>query len=79
MEKCHICMEPIWENRWPAASNSAMKKSVCFYCFTKLREGGEYKPQTFTKSNLAVCDKCGEISANVKLTNAGWFCEECSE
>jgi formylmethanofuran dehydrogenase subunit E len=79
MNKCHICGEPIWEDRWPVQSNGTMKRNVCFFCFSRIKEGGSYRPRIYNRSNLAVCDKCGEISSNVKLTGAGWFCEECVE
>ncbi len=77
MEKCHICGDTIWEDRWPSDTNNSMKKHVCSFCFSKIRNGGEYTPTKYVKSNLAVCDNCGEISATVKLTSAGWFCEDC--
>ncbi len=77
MEKCHICGETIWEDRWPAVTDSSMKKHICSFCFSKIRSGGNYMPKVYTKSNLAVCDNCGEISTTVKLTNVGWLCEDC--
>lgn len=77
MEKCRICGDTIWEDRWPNEAADAMKKHVCSFCFSRIRNDGNYRPTNYTKSNLAVCDNCGEISATVKLTRAGWFCEDC--
>ncbi len=79
MDKCHICGETIWEDRWPSATDTTMRKQICSFCFSKIRGGGEYRPKVYAKSNFAVCDNCGEISATVKLTSAGWLCEACSQ
>lgn len=77
--KCHICGDTIWEDNWPAATDATIKKNICSFCFSKVREGGDYRPEVYAKSNLAVCDNCGEISAVVRLTDAGWFCEACGQ
>jgi hypothetical protein len=79
MDKCHICGDAIWEDRWPNEAESTMKKQICSFCFSKIREGGNYRPKVYARSGLAVCDNCGEISSTVKLTSAGWFCEACSQ
>ena len=77
MKSCHICGETIWEDRWPAHTDNNMKRSICFFCFSKIRDGRKYRPKVYSSSEFAVCDRCGEISADVKLTSAGWFCEDC--
>lgn len=78
MDRCQICQEPIWGDKWPASKDKVMRKFVCFYCFTKMRDGG-YKPTSMKKSNLVVCDRCGEVVGNVKQTDNGWVCEDCEE
>ena len=77
MEKCHICGDTIWEDRWPETTDSTVRKHICSFCFSKIREHGKYRPKVYAKSNLAVCDNCGEISEDVTLTTAGWLCEDC--
>ncbi len=77
MNNCHICGESIWEDRWPEHTNNSVKRSVCFFCFSKIKDVGRYRPKLFSRSELAVCDTCGEISACVRLTGEGWYCEDC--
>jgi hypothetical protein len=79
MNKCHICGETIWEEMWSQETNTKMKKHICSFCLSKIRNGGEYRPRVYAKSRFAVCDNCGEISENVKLTSAGWLCEDCAQ
>lgn len=55
-----------------------MYKFVCFYCFSKLKSC-DYKPTIANKSELVVCDRCGEVAENVKKTDSGWLCEDCVE
>ncbi len=78
MDKCHICGDQIWEDRW-RVTDEAVRKNVCSFCFSKVRNGGRYRPMVYKKSSLAVCDRCGDISENVKLTSGGWFCEACAD
>jgi len=80
MSKCQICREPIWENQWrPSVKQKVMRKFVCFYCFSRLRDG-KYKPMIVAvRSGLAVCDKCGEVAESTKSTDSGWLCEDCVE
>ncbi len=77
VDKCHVCGETIWKEIWPEGTEDEMKKQICSFCFSKIRDGGDYKPEVYAKSSMAVCDSCGEISSSVKLTSSGWLCEDC--
>jgi formylmethanofuran dehydrogenase subunit E len=78
MNRCQICHEPIWKNQWPSLKEKIMNRFVCFYCFSRLKGSG-YTPTIIKKSNLAVCDGCGEVSDNVKKTDSGFLCDDCRE
>ncbi len=78
VNRCQICKEPIWGSQWPTANDSQMRQFVCFYCFSKLRDG-DYKPVIPEKSNLTVCDRCGKVSADFKIIKFECLCEECRE
>ena len=77
MEKCHVCGDTIWESQWSRDTDATMKKHICSFCFSKIRNGGEYRPKVYVKSNLVMCEGCGETSSSVRLTSEGWFCEDC--
>ena len=78
MDKCDICGGMVWEDRWPPIGRGMTGRRSCFQCSGKARETNEYKPVKYKRSDLVVCDRCGEISRNAKLTSDGWLCEDCS-
>ena len=78
MNRCQICHEPIWGNQWPSFKEKVMRKFVCFYCFTTLKDS-DYKPTVMTRSDLVVCDRCGEVVGNVENTDSGLLCNDCRE
>lgn len=78
MKNCQICHEPIWEGHFPAKKEEQLKKFICYYCYSNLRDRN-YKPSISKKHNLLVCDRCGKIAEEVKLVNFEWLCDDCYE
>jgi formylmethanofuran dehydrogenase subunit E len=76
MNRCQICHEHIWENQWDSSKEKVMGKYLCFFCFSKFKNG-DYRPQMTTKTAVGVCDRCGEISENIGKVNSEWLCGDC--
>ena len=77
MDRCQVCNEPIWDTQWPAGRDREMKKFVCFYCFSKIHEGGDYKPAKLRKDELIVCDRCGRLVDSARKIKGEWVCDDC--
>jgi hypothetical protein len=78
MNRCQICKEPIWTSISPGKRGNPLTRFVCFYCFNKLRNG-KYKPTLTRDENILVCDKCGQVSDDVRKSDSGlWVCGDCA-
>ncbi len=76
MNRCQICHEPIWEDQWDPSHGKAVGKYLCFFCFSKFKNG-KYRPRMITKGEVGVCDRCGEASENIGRVNSEWLCGDC--
>ena len=77
MKRCRMCGEQPLDRLWQEASDERFSGGLCFLCAQNQAMRDRYEPGNFTKTVLEVCERCGEISAAVKLTARGWLCGEC--
>jgi hypothetical protein len=76
MKRCRMCGEQPAGRMWRDAS-SRLSDGLCFLCAQEREMKDRYVPGRMMRTALETCEKCGEISAAVKLTASGWLCGEC--
>ncbi len=78
MHKCHVCGKHVPVDRSAERGDGVEKRELCVSCFNTLNGRDGYTPKVYKRSDMAVCESCGEVSASVMLTGDGWFCEDCA-
>jgi hypothetical protein len=77
MKKCRVCGEQPLDKLWWETSGGKLSDGLCSLCAEERNMKDRYEPENYTKTELEACEKCGEVSAVVKLTAMGWLCDGC--